>query len=60
MSVAEMKQKAISLIDKLDNKNKLEEVIQVLTKEQTHSFTADEVFERTAKKYDATLQKLAQ
>ena len=60
MSVQEMKQKAISLIDKIENKHKLEQIIEVLTAEKSNSFTADEVFERTAKKYDTTLQKLAQ
>ena len=60
MSVAEMKQKAISLINKVENEKKLEQVLKLLTVTEPRQFTADEAFERTAEKYDTTLRKLAQ
>jgi len=60
MSVAEMKQKAISLIDKVENEKKLEQVLKVLADVTPRQLNADEAFERTAEKYGETLRKLAQ
>ena len=60
MSVAEMKKKAVDLINKLENEKKLEQILEVLSDTVPRQFSAEEVYKITAEKYHTTLQKLAE
>jgi len=60
MSVAEMKLKVHSLIEKQDDVTKLEQVLEMLTNTEKREWTAQKIFNRMATRYDNTLRKLAQ
>lgn len=59
MSVAEMKQKAISLIDKVENEKKLQQVLQVLSDAEPRP-SIEEIYEEAKLQYGNTLQRLAE
>lgn len=54
-----MKQKAISLIDKVENEKKLQQVLQVLSDAEPRP-SIEEIYEEAKLQYGNTLQRLAE
>ena len=60
MSEIELKkQKAVQLIQEVNDENVLEEIVKFL-QEKKHTLTAEEIFSKISSRYDNTLRKLAQ
>ncbi len=60
MSEIELKkQKAVQLIQEVNDENVLEEIVKFL-QEKKHTLTAQEIFSKISSRYDNTLRKLAQ
>jgi hypothetical protein len=59
MSLAEMKQKAISLINKVESEKKLKQLLKILEENEPKP-SIEQIFEEAKAQYGNTLKKLSE